>query len=323
MKKKIFSLILCSVLLSGCSDNSSSYQAETTQSIIETTTSTVTSITPKETLSEHTEQGTTLAMEDLFEIELPTIDEEVIIEETVIVDEAGIKITAKELVSGMGIFGTELKLLIENNTEKNLTVQCRDVSVNGYMINAMLSADVASGKKANDSISFIDSDFEKSGIEDIADIEFSFHIFDSENWDDYLDTDMIQIKTSIAEIYEYSFNHTGELIYEGNDIKIIIKGLDESSSFLGPNIELYVENNSEKNITVQTRDVSINGFMVTAMLSSDITPGKHIVDEITFINSELEENDIQKVEEVELSFHVFDSENWDTIIDTEIIKLNF
>ena len=165
----------------------------------------------------------------------------------------------------------------------------------------MFSSDVASGKKANDCITFVSSDFEKSGIEDIADIEFSFHIFDSESWDDYLDTDIIHIKTSISENYEYNFNHIGELVYEGNDVRIILKDLIEDG-FLGPSIELYIENNSDKNITVQTRDVSINGFMVTAMLSSDITPGKRIVDEISFMSSELEENDIQKVEDVELIF---------------------
>ena len=320
--KKMISLILCTVvLLTACSNYSeSSQQIYETSAITATASSNTTSILSENNIAEQSEEITISETEALLDIELPFATEEVTIEETVLVDEAGIKIIAKKLESG--IFGTELRLFMENNTETDLTIQCRRVSVNGYMVDTMFSSDVASGKKANDCITFVSSDFEKSGIEDIADIEFSFHIFDSESWDDYLDTDIIHIKTSISENYEYNFNHIGELVYEGNDVRIILKDLIEDG-FLGPSIELYIENNSDKNITVQTRDVSINGFMVTAMLSSDITPGKRIVDEISFMSSELEENDIQKVEDVELIFHIFDSDSWDTIIDTEIIEMNF
>lgn len=247
---------------------------------------------------------------------------DVTISEAVLVDEAGVKITAKSLETD-GIFGPEIKLLIENNSGKDLTFQCRNASVNGYMVETMMSVDVVNGKKANDSLTFMESDFEACGIEEIADIEIAFHIFDTAGWETYLDTDAIQIKTSIADTYKYTYDDSGDLVYEGNDIKIVVKGLAEDASVFGPSIVVYIENNSDKNITVQTRDVSIDGFMVEAMFSCDVVAGKRAVDAITFMESDLTENEITAINDVELSFHVFDMNDWNTIADTEVVTITF
>ncbi|NCE63169.1 hypothetical protein D1159_00890 [Pseudoflavonifractor sp. 524-17] len=95
------------------------------------------------------------------------------IEETVLVDKGGVKITAKSL-STDEIFGAELKLLIENNSGKDLTIQCRNASVNGYMVEPMMSVDIVNGRKANDAITFMDSDFDACGITAIEEVELSF-----------------------------------------------------------------------------------------------------------------------------------------------------
>ena len=247
---------------------------------------------------------------------------EATISETVLVDEAGIKITAKSLEVDE-VFGPEIKLLIENNSGKDLTFQCRNASVNGYMVETMMSVDVVNGKKANDSLTFMQSDFEACGIEAIADMEIAFHIFDMADWETYLDTDAIQIRTSIADTFEYTYDDNGDLAYEGNCIKIVIKGLAEDDSIFGPSIVTYIENTGDKDVTVQTRDVSVNGFMVEAVFSCDVVAGKRAVDTITFMESDLEENGITTIENVELSFHVFDFDDWETIVDTEIANITF
>ena len=89
------------------------------------------------------------------------------IEQCVLVEEKGVKITAKSLEKG-SIFGAELKLLIENNSGKNLTFQSRNTSVNGYMVETLMSEDVANGKKANTSLTFSESSFELCNITEIA-----------------------------------------------------------------------------------------------------------------------------------------------------------
>ena len=270
---------------------------------------------------ENDESGPVEGQEDETE-PTPPPKQEVTIEETVLVDEKGIKITAKKLALD-DWFGPEIKLLIENNSGKDLTFQCRDSSINGYMIETMMSVDVVDGKKANDSLTFSSSNLESCGIEEIADMEFAFYAFATEGWDDYFYSPLIQIKTSIADTYEYTFADDGDVAYDDGGVKIVIKGLAEDESVFGPSIVVYIENNSDKDITVQTRDVSINGFMVDAMFSSDVLVGKHAVDTITFMEFDLEENEITEIENVELSFHVFDYEDWGTIVDTDVVEISF
>lgn len=243
------------------------------------------------------------------------------LEEQVVLDKNGIKITAKGLDKD-GILGPEVKLLIENESGKDVTVQARNVSVNGYMMDTSMSAAVVNGKKANDELTIMSSSLEKAGISTIADIEFSFHVFETHSFDSLFDSDLIQLKTSAADSYEYTFDDSGDVVYDEGGVKIVVKGLSDSDSIFGPGIIVYAENKSEKNVTVQVRDVSVNGFMVDPIFSADIAAGKHAIDSITFMSNELDENEIDKVKDVELSFHIF-NEFFGESINTDTVKISF
>ncbi len=239
------------------------------------------------------------------------------VENQVLCDESDVKITATGL-DKEGLFGPELKVQIENNTEKKLTFQSRNASVNGYMVETMFSSDVAPGKKANDSITFSSSSLQACGIETLADMEFSFHVFD-ESLETYLDTNTVQIKTSASDSYVYSFDDSGEELYSGNGIRIVSKGVSDGDSIFGPSLVVFIENKSGKNVTIQTRDTSVNGFMMDTIFSSEICDGKYAIDGITFMNSSIEESGIESIEEIECSFHIFGTDDWETIEDTESI----
>ena len=222
-----------------------------------------------------------------------------------------------------GLFGPEVKLLIENNSERSVTVQTRNTSVNGYMVETMLSTDVAPSKKANDELSIMRSDLEAAGITSIADIEFSFHIFDSESWNTIIDSDPVVITTSVYDGFTYTYDDSGEAVYDEGGIKIIVKGLSEGDSWLGPGIVLYIENATDSAIMVQARDVSVNGFMVDPLFSCDIAAGKHAIDAVTFMKSDLGSNEIDKIDTCELSFQITDYDSWSTIASTDLITLEF
>lgn len=245
-----------------------------------------------------------------------------LLEEQVVLDENGIKITVKGLDKDGSIFGPEVKLLIENESGKDITVQARNISVNGYMVEDMFSADVVNGKKANDELTIMESSLEKAGISTIADIEFSFHVFETHSFDSLFDSDIIQLKTSAADSYEYTFDDSGDVVYDEGGVKIVVKGLSDSDSIFGPGIIVYAENNSDKDVTVQVRDVSVNGFMVDPIFSADVAAGKHAVDSITFMSNNLDENEIDKIKDVELSFHIF-NDYFGESIDTDTVKISF
>lgn len=313
----ILSLSLFSSILAGCGDTTSADKTESSVSISETADESESEVDAKEEEEPETESEPEKAEESSNKKNSETAT----IEEQVLYDENDIKITATGLETGM--FGTDLKLLIENNSDTNYTVQSRNTSVNGFMIEPMMSVDVAAGKKANDTLSFMSSQFEECGVEKIANMELSFHIFDTETWEENIDSSMISIDTSIADTYEQPVDDSGEVLVDTNGVKIVSKGLSENDSFWGPGVVVYIENNTEENITVQARDVSVNGFMVESSISQDVIAGKKAITAVQFFSQDLEANSITDIEDVELSFHVFNLESWDTIFDSDVISIKF
>lgn len=300
--KRLYALILCfALLLAGCGATES---AETPQ------TEELTA--PVAKAPETTEQTEAVGESE------PIIPEDAAISETVLIDELGVKITAKS-IDYDDWYGPAIKLLIENNTDTGLTVQCRNASVNGYMVDTLISCDVASGKKANDELTIYKSSLEQCGIDTIADIEFTFHIFTTDGWDDFLDTDPITLKTTAADSYNYTFDDAGDLLYQENGITVVSKGVYEDSGEHG--VLVYICNESGFPITAQIRDLSVNGFMINSIFSPDIANGKHAIGKIKFSDSSLEENEITEIENVEFSFHIFNSNDWRQTFDSEIITI--
>lgn len=241
-----------------------------------------------------------------------------VLEEQEIYNQDGVKVTVTGLDSGW--MGTEIGLLIENDSEKNITVQARNVSVNDYMVDSMMSSDVASGKKANDTLTLLTSDFDSMGIDTIAEIEFSFHIFSEEDWSDFTDSDLITLTTQGNEDYQQEFDDSGELLYENHEIKIVSRGISDDS-IMGKELMLYVENNSDTDVTVQAGDTSVNGFMIDPIMSIEVPAGKHALDGMTFLQSYLDDNKIETIETIETAFHIFETDTYSTIEDTDAIGL--
>lgn len=106
-------------------------------------------------------------------------------------------------------------------------------------------------------------------------------------------------------------------------LSMVAKGLAQDTSLFGPSVLVYIENNRSDAITVQVRDVSVNGYMVESMFSSDIAPGKKSIDTITFLGSDLTENGITDISEADMYFHIFNAVSWDAFVDTAPVTLRF
>ena len=111
----------------------------------------------------------------------------------------------------------------------------------------------------------------------------------------------------------------GEIVYDKGGIRIIYNGIKDSG--YSKNIQFLIENNSNVGIIVQARDESINGYMISGIMSDNVQPGKKANGQLMYFNTTLEENGINSIEEIELSFHIFNEETWDTIDDSDIIKI--
>ena len=113
---------------------------------------------------------------------------------------------------------------------------------------------------------------------------------------------------------------TEQVLLDQNGIKITFTGIEEERSRV--NIKLKIENNTETPITVQQRDMSINDIMISGVFSPTVAAGKTANDEITIYSSDLEENSITQIENVELKFLVFNDDTLDTILESQVIAFN-
>ena len=303
MKKKIIAImevgmICISTIACGGTETSDSSNQETTESVAEDSTESAETESEEETV---TSSEITLAEQEVY-------------------NDNGIVVTVTGIDTN-SMWGTDISVLVENSSEQNVTVQTRNGSINGYMMDFQMSCDVAAGKKANDSITIMSEDLEISGVDTVSSIEFTLTMFDSDSWNDIATSDTISLTTNVTD-YVQKYDDSGEVIYDENGIKIVSKGIVEDEIW-GPEVVLYIENNTDAAITVQPRDTSINGFMVDASMSSDITVGKKIVDEITFLTDDLDTNGITEIEELETAFAIFDMESWEDIITTGPITISF
>ena len=72
-------------------------------------------------------------------------------EEQVIWEVDGVKITATGITENT-LFGTQVNLLIENNSDKDVGIGSDAVIVNDYMISDLTSITVTAGNKSNSSV---------------------------------------------------------------------------------------------------------------------------------------------------------------------------
>lgn len=247
-------------------------------------------------------------------VELPTIEEQVIL------DQDGVKVTAKEYVND-SFWGDGIKLLIENNSSKNLGVGCNALIVNNYMISDLFSSTIAAGKKSNETLYISSTGLKEAGISNIGQIEVYFHIFDGDTYMTISDAPCAVIKTSDYDKMDTTPNDAGQELYNEGGIRIVGKYLADDPIW-GKGVLLFMQNDSGKNVGISCDNMSVNGFMVTPLFSCTVYNGKMAIDDITLLSSELEENGITEVEEVELIFHIFDADSYMTITDSAPITFS-
>lgn len=188
------------------------------------------------------------------------------------------------------------------------------------MVYPAMSISVASGKKANDSMMIMRSDLELADIDEIGELDFSLVIIDEETFHRIDESDEITVKTSLYDDMEIEAQDEGKEVYNADGIRIVAKYLREDT-FWGAGMVLYIENNSDSDIIVQQDDFSVNGFMVSAMMSETVKAGRMDMAEIAIFDSDLEENNIEKIEDMELVFSIIDPETFYTIYTSDVVEI--
>ena len=241
------------------------------------------------------------------------------IEKTVLLDKDGIRVTATGLTEEEWM-GPEISVLIENNTDRPITVQALDVSINGIMVSPLFFCDVAAGKKSNETIDFYQNDLDNMGISTIQSIELKLEALDSDDWESIVTSDVVTLRTDAPE-QQQVLDTSGTPALNQDGLEVTVRGVKAGDSTWGPEIQLLLQNQTGRDIIVQLDDFSINGYMVSPLFSVNIKDGKVAYYSISLSQEELDTNGIDTIESMECSFVVIDPETWGTIFQSDPVTV--
>lgn len=111
-----------------------------------------------------------------------------------------------------------------------------------------------------------------------------------------------------------------QVIWDTEELCVTVQGMKETL-LSGPSISLFVENRSQKNLTLQAVDGWVNRYMVDTYFSENIPAGQTSACELYFDKSTMNLCGITDVAEAGFTLHVFDTKHWDDYTDSDPVIL--
>lgn len=108
-------------------------------------------------------------------------------------------------------------------------------------------------------------------------------------------------------------------IYRDENVIISYTGITGDEDYY--NVNFIIENLSDRTITVQVRETSINGIMVTPICSIEVAPGKKAIDDMGIIGKDATNVPKSQVTNIETKFHIFDWNDDDFEYNTESVTI--
>ena len=238
---------------------------------------------------------------------------EVKFEEVTVVDndECAIKITD---IDADNMWGDTLKVYLENkNDEKTYMYSVVSASVNGIEVDPLFANKVAAGKKANKEINFMDDGLKKNGIE-FTDIAMTFRVYDSNELADYEEVaretvHVYPLGEENATLFVREEQASDQVLIDNEKCKATVIGT-ENDSILGYTLNLYLENKSDSSVMFYVEDVSVNGYMIDPFWARSVSAGNVAFSDMSFSTSAFEENNIETVEDIELTIRAYNYEDY-------------
>ena len=212
------------------------------------------------------------------------------------------------------MWGYTIKAELENkSSDKTYMFSVDGAYINGVQCDPFFASEVASGKKANESIHFSDSDLEKNNIGEYTDIEITFKVYDSDDWqaDDvaYETVHVYPYGEENAVKYTRAAKDTDTVLLDNEYATVIVTDYEQDEIW-GYSANVFILNKSDKNLMISVDEASVNGFMADPYFSTSISAGKCKFDSISWSETTFEENGIESVEEISFILNVSDYDEW-------------
>lgn len=238
--------------------------------------------------------------------------------EQVIYDADGIRITVKGMEEKT-MTGTNVKILLENGTDRNVVFSGDLFVVNGVTVPGYLYAEAAAGTKTNDAIEFYTDILNTAGITYIGEIRSKdARIVDTDTYETLVEVPL-ELTTLHAQEGPYAYDESGVELYNEQGIRVIAQMISEE--FYGRTAQLLVKNETGKDVIVEAENISVNGYTVDAWLYDTVVAGTVRFCQLDLFQSGLEENGIDQIETISFRLNFLDESNFNTIAQSDVLTV--
>ena len=230
--------------------------------------------------------------------------------EIVLVNTADVCVIISDMKTADDIFS--MKIYLENKSDLTVMFSMENAVANGYVANPYWTAEIAPGKKKNDTVSIYD--LSEKGIADTVSIfSFDLRAYDSNDWSaDALFRQrytLYPLGESSASIKERETQSSDILLVDNQDISITVTGFGMDDIW-GYTAHVYLVNKTDTTVMFACDDASVNGFILDPFWACEVPPAARCFTDICWSTDKLEENGIEAVQEIEITFRAYDNDNW-------------
>lgn len=250
-----------------------------------------------------------------------TFDRNPSIDEQKVYEKDGLTITAKSLKYDT-VHGPQIMLEAKNDSENELRIQNAYTTVNGFMMKPELDIKAPARKKVEATMSLPYLNLAMADIHSLYDVAFSLRILDSKTFSviDTTDTVSLELRNTAAE--HPVFSTKGQTAFDRKGVKVILQGIKQDTLFESRYVLMvYIENNTKQIVCVKNDMLSVNGYDITVSMNTAVLPGVKAVDKIEIFDQDLDEYGITTIDAVDVSFEVYDYEEWKSIAKSEVIPV--
>ena len=137
---------------------------------------------------------------------------------------------------------------------------------------------------------------------------------DDENSQDNASSEIVEENDEPLEVEE-------QVLYEGHDVKIVLKSVEESA--LTTDFKIYIENDSDLNLGFNAHAYGVNGIMTGNNIydmDTDVAAGKMANTVLSIDNSILSEYGSDHVEYVDVLFWAYDNDKMYKEFETDVVR---
>lgn len=226
--------------------------------------------------------------------------------ETTLIDNSAITFQVKNFTIDW-TWGLTMNVYLENKTNKTVMFSLDKCVLDGYVSDPFWAKEIMPGSKANVAIQWMNIDTLPTLV------SFNLRAYDSNDWmaDDIYNSQHIIYPQGekTVQISEYQVQPTDAVLVDNNQISIIFRG-GRNDAIWGYTADLYLHNKTDKDLMFSVQNASLNGYTIDPYWACEVPANARAMEDINWMDSDLEMNGISQVQQIVLALRVYDSDDW-------------